>query len=220
MRANACARSNFEVGREVDSRLCKTGTDWQCEIMLSLALFGVVASIFDCSRRLDLRFLPLPHACKQANITVCNLYYWRAPSGVARPCGDWRNDGNCAAGPRELCSIPPTKATLRAALQNEEARLAYRRRRKLLKRAVGARLGERCTSQSVGDVKLADCERWCDGASASRGSAFANGTRRPPQQANRQPKLAPCKYCARVSAESNLTARLPCAHLNLLSRHL
>ena len=133
-------------------------------ILASTAFDRASASVYDCSNRIDTRFLPLPHACRQlsgTDIASCNLFFWRSKDGAVRPCGDWRGDGNCEAGPRQLCDKPPS-AEARRAFMSEQVLGAIRRRRKLLKRASGAKLGEPCSSQSKGDVRLADCERWCD----------------------------------------------------------
>lgn len=154
-----------------------------------LALLAhLVASEQRCAGRLDARWLPRPHLCRQLSPDACEHFFHRV-GDTARPCGDWRRDGACTAGPPVLCDKTPRGLTP-ATPQIIEAR---QRRRRAQRRLVLSRLGEACSSGVRGDVRLADCEGWCD-----RGA-----------RTNTTSSLAPCKFCKCRACRACVNPTLP-----------
>ena len=133
---------------------------------------AAVASSTPCGNRVNVRLAARPHLCRQLAAASCDFFYIKWDS-APRPClRATGGDRRCVAGPHEACngeqSISPKRMVM-----GEQARLAYRRQRKLRRRSVAAQLEQPCTSTLAGDSNTADCEDWCS----------TNGT------------LTACKYC-------------------------
>lgn len=139
-----------------------------------------------CGNRVNVRLAARPHLCRQLAAASCDFFYIKWDS-APRPClRATSGDHRCVAGPHEACT-GEQKISPKRTVMGEQARLAYRRQRKLRRRSVAAHLEQPCTSTLAGDSNTADCEDWCS----------TNGT------------LTACKYCKCRACRICYTTGLP-----------